>query len=47
MLQARLLDVIDPAKDSLRFYHLGNKSQNKIEHFGTKISYEPEGVLMI
>ena len=47
LLQAKLLEVIDPAKDSLRFYQLGNKYQSKIEHFGVKASYEPEGVLMV
>ncbi len=47
LLQAKLLEIIDPAKDSLRFYQLGNKYQNKIEHFGAKASYEPEGVLMV
>ena len=47
LLQAKLLEVIDPEKDSLRFYHLGNKYQGRIEHFGTKMSYEPEGVLLI
>ena len=34
-------------KDSLRFYYLGNKYQTKVEHFGAKKSYEPEGVLMV
>ncbi len=47
LLQAKLLEIIDPAKDSLRFYQLGNKFQSKIEHFGAKASYEPEGVLMV
>ena len=47
LLQARLLEIIDPAKDSLRFYQLGNKYQSKIEHFGAKVSYEPEGVLLV
>lgn len=47
LLQAKLLEVIDPEKDSLRFYQLGNKYQSKIEHFGAKASYEPEGVLLI
>ncbi len=47
LLQARLLEIIDPAKDSLRFYQLGNKYQSKIEHFGAKASYEPEGVLLV
>lgn len=47
LLQAKLLEVIDPAKDSLSFYQLGNKYQNKIEHFGVKASYEPEGILLV
>ena len=47
LLQAKLLEVIDPAKDSLRFYQLGTKYQSKIEHFGAKASYEPEGVLLV
>ena len=46
-LQAKLLDIIDPEKDSLRFYLLGNKYQSKIEHFGAKATYEPEGVLLV
>lgn len=47
LLQARLIEIIDPAKDSLRFYQLGNHYQNKIEHFGAKVTYEPEGVLLV
>ena len=35
-LQGRLCDIMDKDKDSLRFYYLGNKYQNKIEHFGCK-----------
>lgn len=46
-LQAKLLRFIDTEKDSLRFYQLGNKYQSKIEHFGAKRTYEPEGVLMV
>lgn len=47
MLQAKLCKIMDPEKDSLRFYYLGNRYENKIEHFGAKQAYEPEGVLMI
>ena len=46
-LQNKLVAIMDEEKDSLRFYYLGNKYQTKIEHFGTKERYEPEGVLMI
>lgn len=47
MLQAKLLDIMDQEKDSLRFYYLGDKYQNKIEHFGAKCGYEPEGLLTV
>lgn len=46
-LQAELKALIDPETDSLRFYTLGNNYHGKVEHFGAKQSYEPEGVLMI
>ena len=47
LLQHSLVDLMDKEKDSLRFYYLGNKYQTKIEHFGIKDTYEPEGTLMI
>ena len=46
-LQHKLVGIMDQEKDSLRFYYLGNRYQTKIEHFGTKETYEPEGILMI
>lgn len=45
-LQNELLKIADLTKDSLRFYNLGAKYNTKFEHFGTKTSYDPEGVLM-
>ena len=47
LLQNKLLSLIREDKDSLRFYYLGNKYQNKTEHFGAKSSYEPEGFLVV
>ena len=47
VLQAKLCNIMDPEKDSLRFYYLGDRYKNKIEHFGAKASYDPEDVLMI
>ncbi len=41
-----LLKVIDKEKDSLRFYHLGNHYQNKIEHYGAKETYLPDDVMI-
>ncbi len=46
-LQHTLCEIIDPEKDSLRFYYMGNKYQTKIEHFGAKETYEAEGTLII
>ena len=46
-LKAELLNVIDTDKDSLRFYYLGNQYEKKIEHYGVKAGYQPEGTLML
>lgn len=47
MLQQKLCSIMDENVDSLRFYYLGNRYESKIEHFGAKRGYEPEGVLMV
>ncbi len=47
ILQNELLQIADLSKDSLRFYNLGQKYSTKIEHFGAKETYEPEGNLII
>lgn len=47
LLKDRLVSLINEKEDSLRFYYLGNNYQAKVEHFGNKVSYEAEGVLMI
>ncbi|PNV67365.1 CRISPR-associated endonuclease Cas2 [Enteroscipio rubneri] len=46
-IKGELVDLIDPDKDSLRFYYLGNKYQTKVEHIGAKPSYEAEGFLAL
>ncbi|MGE5509037.1 MAG: CRISPR-associated endonuclease Cas2 [Chitinophagales bacterium] len=45
-LKHRLEQIIDPEKDSLRFYFLGSSWRNRVEHIGAKPSYDPEGVLI-
>ena len=45
--KARLVDLIDPETDSLRFYYLGNNWHNKVEHVGAKPAYDPEGPLIL
>lgn len=47
IVKDKLLSMIDPKEDSLRFYNLGNKYQTKVEHYGTKASYEAEGTLIV
>lgn len=42
-----LLKLIDAEQDSLRFYYLGKHWENRVEHFGAKETYNPEGVLLI
>lgn len=46
-LQAKLLTIMDAKKDSLRFYYLGKRYKNKIEHFGCKQTYMPEEPLIL
>ena len=47
LLKKHLLELIDLEKDSLRFYFIGNNYRDKIEYYGAKTSYDPEGLLMI
>lgn len=47
ILKNKLVKLIDHEKDSLRFYYLGNRYENKVEHFGVKETFQMEGVLVI
>jgi len=46
-LKDRLVKIIDPDKDSLRIYYLGNNWHSRIEHIGAKETYDPEGILLL
>jgi len=46
-LQNELKAIIDPNKDSLRFYNLGNSYKEKVVHMGTKPSIPIEGELIL
>lgn len=46
-IKHQLLEIIDTKADSIRFYHLGNNYENKIEHFGCRDSYNPEGFICL
>ena len=46
-LKAKLLDLFDPTQDSLRFYHLGKKGREKVEHHGAKLVTDPHTSVLI
>lgn len=46
VLKKKLTDEIDTAKDSLRFYYLGNNHQTKVEHIGAKETISVEDDLI-
>ena len=46
-VKAILEDIIDKDKDSLRFYNLGDKYKNKIEHIGAKKSFDVTETLIL
>lgn len=41
MLKAELLSIYNAEEDSLRFYMLGSKGRQKVEHLGTKVTPDP------
>lgn len=47
VLKHKLCGIMDQERDSLRFYYLGNRYETKIEHFGIKEGYNPEGTLIV
>lgn len=47
MLRANLEAEVDPDTDSLRYYFLGKNWKRRVEHFGAKQSYDPEGPLIV
>lgn len=46
-LQAKLVAIMNPETDSLRFYYLGNRYETKIEHFGKNAGYNPQDLLLV
>lgn len=45
-LKHSLCGIINEETDSLRFYFLGKNWKNRVEHFGAKGGYDPEGLLI-
>jgi len=46
-LRQKLIKVIDPDEDSLRFYFLGSNWKRRIEHVGAKEAIDQEGPLVV
>jgi CRISPR-associated protein Cas2 len=46
-LKRNLEQIIEPSKDSLRYYFLGKNWRIRVEHVGAKPTYDPEGILTI
>jgi CRISPR-associated protein Cas2 len=46
-LKRRLIGVIDPEVDSLRFYFLGNNWEKRIEHVGAKEAVDFHAPLIV
>jgi CRISPR-associated protein Cas2 len=47
MLKSKLLNIIEPDKDSIRFYLLGKNWSRKIEHYGIELAYTQEEPLIL
>lgn len=46
MLKQRLLEEIEPDRDSLRFYHLGANWRRRVEHHGARPAIDLDGPLL-
>lgn len=46
-LKAQLLEIMNSEKDSVRIYHLGNSWHGKVEHYGAKPGYDPDGFMCL
>ena len=46
VLRQKLIDIVDPSQDSLRFYFLGSNWKHRVEHVGAKKALDQEGPLI-
>ncbi len=45
--KAKLIALIDPETDSLRFYQLGNQYKSKVEHVGRAPQWGQDDILLL
>ena len=46
-LKHRILEEMDPEKDSVRFYSLGNRYKSKVEHYGVERGIQVDEPLIL
>jgi len=46
-LKEQLISIFNKDCDSLRFYYLGSNWKTRVEHFGAKETYDPEGTIIV
>lgn len=46
-LKRSLLEICDLSTDSIRIYNLGDRWLQRVEHYGAKAAYNPEGPLIV
>ena len=46
-LRSRLIGLINPDQDSLRFYYLGRNWKRRVEHIGAKPAVDLDGPLIV
>ena len=46
-LKHRILEEMDPEKDSVRFYSLGNRHKSKVEHYGVERGIQVDEPLIL
>jgi len=47
VLKNKLKEIINEEEDSLRYYNLGSNWKRRVEHIGTKKTYDPEDTMII
>lgn len=47
VLRQKLINEIQPERDSLRFYFLGSNWKHRVEHIGAKETIDLEGPLIV
>jgi CRISPR-associated protein Cas2 len=47
LLKHGIIGVIDEEKDTVRLYNLGNNWENRVDHIGSKVPYNPNEPMIL